>query len=84
MKSKKKRYILTNEKNFIRLKKLNFSRVRFIKYKNIPNVVLKLNLTNNNTIKQILDDNEIEILRISGTLKALTKIRNNKSIFINE
>ena len=30
------------------------------------------------------DDNEIEILRISGTLKALTKIRNNKSIFINE
>ena len=74
MKSKKKRYILTNEKNFIRLKKLNFSRVRFIKYKNIPNVVLKLNLTNINTIKQILDDNEIEILRISGTY--LQKLNN--------
>lgn len=75
MKYKKKRYILTDEKNFVRLKKLNFSKVRFIKYKNIPNVVLKLNLTNVNTIKKILDTNEITILRISGTLKALTKIR---------
>jgi len=75
MKYKKKRYILTDEKNFVRLKKLNFSKVRFIKYKNIPNVVLKLNLTNVNTIKKILDTNEIAILRISGTLKALTKIR---------
>ena len=75
MKYKKKRYILTDEKNFVRLKKLNFSKVRFIKYKNIPNVVLKLNLTNVNTIKKILDTNEIVILRISGTLKALTKIR---------
>ncbi len=75
MKYKKKRYILTDEKNFVRLKKLNFYKVRFIKYKNIPNVVLKLNLTNVNTIKKILDTNEIAILRISGTLKALTKIR---------
>ena len=84
MKHKKKRYILTNEKNFIRVKQLNLLHVRFIKYKNTKNVILKLNLTNLDTIVKILDNNEIEILRVSGTLKALTKIRNNKSIFINE
>ena len=53
MKYKKKRYILTNEKNFLRVKQLNLSHVRFIKYKNMQNIILKLNLTNFNTIKTI-------------------------------
>ena len=46
-------------------------------------IIIKLNLTNFNTIKKILDNTEIEILRVSGTLKALTKIRKYKSIFID-
>lgn len=72
----KKRYLLTNISTSDGLKSLDLKNIRVVRNKFSNTIILKVNLTNLDEIKNKLQKNNIKILQVSGTLKSI-KNKNN-------